>query len=324
VSSALGSVAGALAGAGADRVLGEPPLRWHPVARFGTLMSRVESITYAHSRVAGTAHLAIGVTGALAVGVGLRRVLGRHAATAVATACCVAGKMLDDEALHISRLVARDDLAAARERLRSLVGRSTEQLDANEISRAVIESVAENCVDAVTASIAFAAAGGAPAVLAHRAVNTLDAMIGHRNDRYARFGWATARLDDALNFVPARITALAVAAAQPRRAAAIAATVRRDAHRHPSPNGGVVEGAFAAALGVRLGGVNRYGELVENRGTLGDGPPPEPADIADAVALRRRCTLVLSASLAALALTRRALARRYPISRIGLTAGRIC
>ena len=295
----------ALAGSGADQLLGEPPLRWHPVARYGSLMQRAERTTYADTRAAGARHLALGVAVAVGVGVGLRRLLGAPGATAVAAFACVAGKMLDDEALAIAGRLAVDDLPGARGRLRSLVGRSTEDLDAGEISRAVVESLAENCVDAVTASVVWAAIGGAPAVLAHRAINTLDAMVGHRNARYTRFGWASARLDDVINYVPARLTAVAVAMCRPSRATAIVTTIRHDAPQHPSPNGGVVEAAFAAALGVRLGGVNQYGDLVENRGTLGDGRAPQPSDIAAAVALRRQCTVAVAALLSAASLSRR-------------------
>jgi adenosylcobinamide-phosphate synthase len=115
-------------------------------------------------------------------------------------------------------------------------------------------------------------------VLAHRAVNTLDAMVGHHDSRYEQFGWASARLDDVANYVPARLTAAAVAAMTPRRARSIWTTVRRDAAAHPSPNAGVIEAAVAAALGVRLGGTNRYGGRIEDRGVLGDGPAPTVAD----------------------------------------------
>ena len=198
--------------------------------------------------------------------------------------------MLDEEALRIGGLVERGDLDGARAEVRSLVGRRADELDEAGLSRAIVESIAENSVDAVTASLFWATVAGAPGVLAHRAVNTLDAMVGHRDDRYARFGWASARLDDLVNFVPARLTALAVACVRPGTAATVWRVVRRDAPAHPSPNGGVVEAAFAAALGVRLGGENRYGDIVEDRGTLGDGRPPGPGDIAAAVRLRRHAT----------------------------------
>ena len=287
------SVVGAVAGAGLDRLFGEPRARFHPVARFGSMMEAVERRTYSDRRIAGLIHLVVGVTACVAVGLGLRRLLGKHASTALATWACVAATMLDDEASSIALHLQSGDLDAARVRVRSLVGRSTEELDANQISRAVIESVAENCVDAVTASLFWATVGGAPAVLAHRAINTLDAMVGHRNERYERFGWATARVDDVVNYIPARLTTAAVIVARPTSAQSVVRTVRRDAPRHPSPNGGVVEAAFAAALAVRLGGVNTYDGHVEDRGLLGDGRAAEVADIDAAVRLRRDSTVVV-------------------------------
>ena len=174
----------------------------------------------------------------------------------------------------------------------SLVGRSTADLGEAEISRAVIESLAENTVDAVIASLVWASIGGAPAVLAHRAVNTLDAMVGHHSPRYEQFGWASARLDDVVNWVPARMAAIAVAASYPAKARTILRIVRCDAGQHPSPNGGVIEAAYAAALDVQLGGTNRYGDAVEDRGVLGDGRVVEVADISRAVKLSQRIGLV--------------------------------
>lgn len=300
------STIAAVAGLGLDQVLGEPPARWHPVAAYGTVMTRVEARLYADRRSVGVVHLAVGLGIGVSVGVVARRLVGPTAATALAAAVCSAGKMLDDEALRIQRLLAQGDLVGARTQLRSLVGRATDQLDEAGVARAVIESVAENSVDAVTASLWWAAVAGAPGVLAHRATNTLDAMVGHRNDRHRNYGWASARLDDAVNFVPARLSALAVAIARPRAAREVWRIVRRDAPQHPSPNGGVIEAAYAAALGVRLGGVNRYGDLVEDRGTLGDGIAPNASSITDAVRLRRRSTAVLCGLLlAGAAATRR-------------------
>jgi adenosylcobinamide-phosphate synthase len=291
------TAAAGVAGLVIDRVLGEPPVAFHPVARFGSLMERIERRIYADRRRNGVALLAVGTATGVVAGGALRAVLGRQAATACATAVCAAGRMLDSEARRVARSIELGELTVARADVRSLVGRATDDLDASELSRAVIESVAENGVDAVTASLLWASIGGAPAVLAHRAVNTLDAMVGHRSARYAQFGWASARLDDALNYAPARLTALAVALARPIRAIAVWRTIRRDAHRHPSPNGGVVEAAFAAALGLRLGGVNRYGDDVEDRGALGAGRPPMAADIAAAVRLRRDSTAVCAVLL---------------------------
>ena len=168
------------------------------------------------------------------------------------------------------------------------------ELDEAGISRAVVESVAENCVDAVVAPAFWALVAGGAGVAAHRAVNTLDAMVGHRSPRYRRFGWASARLDDVAAWVPARLAALAVAAVRPARAGAVWRAVRHQAPAHPSPNGGVVEAAFAAALGVTLGGRNRYGERVEHRPLLGTGPPAGPRDVERAVVLLGHVTAAIA------------------------------
>jgi adenosylcobinamide-phosphate synthase len=138
-------------------------------------------------------------------------------------------------------------------------------------------------------------------------VNTLDAMVGHRDRRYRRFGWASARMDDVAAFAPARLTALLVTAVRPRAAGAIWRAVRVQAPSHPSPNAGVAEAAFAAALGVRLGGINRYGELTEYRPALGVGRPVETADIARAVALSKSVTTGLVVVLIGAGIMSRAL-----------------
>jgi adenosylcobinamide-phosphate synthase len=170
--------------------------------------------------------------------------------------------------------------------------------------------VAENTVDAVVGPVFWAVALGAPGALAYRAVNTMDAMVGHHSPRYEQFGWAAARLDDVAGFVPARITALLVCLASPARAGAVIDAVRRDAPSHPSPNAGVAEAAFAAALGVELGGTVRYGARVEDRPRLGVGPRPAPPDIGRAIRLADRVELLLTGMLVAGAVLARTRRRR--------------
>jgi adenosylcobinamide-phosphate synthase len=293
------------AGLLADQLLGEPPTRWHPTARFGSAMEALERRSYAPTRLAGLAYTATGVALGWLAGRLLRRLVGRWLSTAVATAAAVAGRMLDREATRVGEHLERGDLDGARRAVRALVGRRAEQLDTAGLARAVIESVAENTVDAVTAPVCWALAGGAPAVLVHRAVNTMDAMVGHRNERYARFGWASARLDDALNWLPARLTAYAVLAGTAGGRAGRVALMRRQAAAHPSPNGGLIEAAFALRLGVTVGGTNRYGTAQEDRGRLGRGPAASAGDIARAVALRRRISLGAAAACLAVAGLRR-------------------
>ena len=287
VSRPLGAAAGVMA----DRLLGEPPVVAHPVAGFGAVMRQVETHLYRDARQAGAAHAAVGVGLAAAAGAALR-------SPAAAAYVAVAGRELAQTALTIEASLDRHDLDAARAQLPALVGREPSQLEEPEIARAVVESVAENTVDDVVAPALWAAAAGAPGVFAYRAVNTLDAMVGHRSLRYEQFGWASARLDDLAGLIPARVTAGLVAAVRPRSATRVARAVREDAPAHPSPNAGIAEAAFAGALGLRLGGTNRYGDRVEDRPALGGGRTPAPGDIRAAVRLSRDVTGALIAVLA--------------------------
>ncbi|HEX6310728.1 MAG TPA: adenosylcobinamide-phosphate synthase CbiB [Acidimicrobiia bacterium] len=278
----------------ADRVLGEPPAGLHPVAGFGHLMGAVERRVYRDDARAGAGYAAGGVAAGLLAG----RLAG---STALGVAASAAGRMLRAEAVAVGRLLDDGDLDAARAHLASLCGRDPSELDASAVAAAVIESLAENTVDAVVAPALWGSALGAPGALGYRAVNTMDAMVGHRNARYEHFGRVAARLDDAANFLPARVTAALVAAVSPARASAVVRHVRRDAPAHPSPNAGVAEAAFAAALGLELGGTLRYGDRVEHRPRLGTGPRPGPADIARAVHLADRVELGLVSVLTLLA-----------------------
>ncbi|CAN5837892.1 cobalamin biosynthesis protein [soil metagenome] len=290
------------AGVVIDRLVGEPPADTHPVAAFGRAMGALEDRRWANSRVAGAAHVAIGVGLGAVAGLALR-------STAAATYLAVAGRALDDAAAEVERALLDGDLNRARERLPALVGRDPSGLDAHEVARAAIESLAENSVDAVVAPAVWAVVAGAPGALGYRALNTLDAMVGHRTERHQRFGWASARLDDAANWVPARIAAALVAVVRPGSATTVVSVVRRDAPGHPSPNGGVIEAAFAAALGLRLGGPSRYPGGHEVRPTLGSGRRPTPADIADARRLARDLHLALAVTLALGAVARRSTRR---------------
>ena len=284
----------------ADRMFGEPPAALHPLVGFGSTMQAVERRWHRDSRVAGAAHAALG----LAIGMGAGRTVRSRA---IATYLAVGGRMLTRTALAIDDALLADDLPAARALLPTMVGRDPSGLDEGEIARAVVESVAENTVDAIVAPAMWAAVAGAPGALAHRAVNTMDAMVGHHSDRYERYGWAAARLDDAMAWVPARSTAGLVAAVRPRLAREVWQAVRRDAPAHPSPNSGVAEAAYAAALGISLGGMVRYGDRVENRPRLGHGRPVERVDIARAVRLTGDVTLALAAALTAIPNRRRIL-----------------
>lgn len=285
---------GLLLGFAADRLLGDPR-RFHPVAGFGTVAAGLESRSYADSRARGAAHTAVLVGGVVALGTGAERLSSpwaRATLTAAATWAVVGGRSLEREALAVHGFLDAGDLPGARRRLTYLVGRDTAELDEAEVARAVVESVAENTSDAVVAPLVWGALAGVPGLLGYRAINTLDAMVGHHNDRYERFGWAAARLDDLVNLPGSRLAGLLTLAAAPDHAGAAWRTWRRDAAAHPSPNGGVVEAAFAGTLGVRLGGTNRYyGDRIEHRAVLGDGRPARPSDVPRATALARRVGL---------------------------------
>jgi adenosylcobinamide-phosphate synthase len=311
---------GLLLGHAADAVLGDPR-RGHPVAGFGGVAGALERRLWAPSRARGTAYAALLVGGAALLGVAAERAAGharaRTLVLAAATWTVLGGRSLWREADAVAAHLERGDLAAAREQVTHLVGRDTTRLSAEEVARACVESVAENTSDAVVAPLLWGAALGTPGLLGYRAANTLDAMVGHRSERYERFGWASARFDDLLNLAPARAGGLLAALAAPLvggspRAALRA--VRRDARQHPSPNAGVVEAAFAGSLGVRLGGVNVYAGHVEDRGTLGDGRPVEVADVARAVRLARATSLLSLAVAVGVALVPRR-ARGFSVRR---------
>lgn len=295
------------------------------MALFGRAAAGAERALWRDHRGAGAAHTALCVGGAvgatLLAGRAARAALGRaarprarpavrgrddrtlprrtspHRSAAVAAdtalAACVAwavlgGTGLVREARAVAAALEAGDLGAARRRLPHLCGRDPEALDGDGIARAVVESVAENTSDAVVGALVWGAVAGPLGMAGFRAVNTLDAMVGHRSPRHRRFGWAAARLDDVAGRPGARLTALLAVLAGPDPRGALAAW-RRDAPRHPSPNAGPVEAAFAGALGVRLGGTLAYGGRVEHRPVLnGSGAPVRTADIERAVRLSRR------------------------------------
>ncbi|MCH5673062.1 cobalamin biosynthesis protein [Streptomyces gilvus] len=287
---------GAAAGLLGDQLLGDPR-RGHPVAAFGRAAGAVERVLWRDHRGWGALHTAVCVGGAVALGAVAEKVVrpsrtASVALTAAATWAVVGGSSLAREARVIGRALEAGDVEGARERLPHLCGRDPQALDADGIARAVVESVAENTSDAVVGALVWGAVGGVPGLLGFRAVNTLDAMVGHKSARYRRYGWASARLDDVAGWPGARLTAAlaTVAGGDPRGAAR---AWRADAGKHPSPNAGPVEASFAGALGVRLGGPLSYGGRVEHRPVLNaHGRAVAVPDIERAVRLSRRVGLL--------------------------------
>ncbi|QFG21230.1 cobalamin biosynthesis protein [Actinomadura sp. WMMB 499] len=304
------SAEGLALGAVLDAVLGDPR-RGHPVAGFGRVASRVERAVYRDSRTAGVLYVGLLVGGAGLAGFAVERACrgsrpvtarGSWPVTAVATWAVLGGTSLGREGSRMADALEAGDLEAARARLGHLCARDPEGLKADELARATVESVAENTSDAAVAPLLWGAVAGVPGLFVYRAVNTLDAMVGYRNARYERFGWAAARLDDAMNWVPARVTGALVALFGGPDAWRV---LLRDGGNHPSPNAGRCEAAFAGALGVRLGGTNAYGGLVERRPEMGDGRAPEVRDIRRAVRLSAGVTFAAAGLAAVVARGRR-------------------
>lgn len=287
--------AGLAAGFVLDLALADPR-RGHPVAIFGSAARRLERWVYADARPAGAAYTGLLVGGTALAGYaaertcrGSRGPAAEAVLVAAATWTVLGGTSLVREGERMATLLNAGDVPGARARLSHLCARDASTLEPPELARATVESVAENTSDAVVAPLFWGALLGVPGLLGYRAANTLDAMVGYRSARYARFGWASARLDDLLNLVPARVAALLTAVVTlSRRPLSV---WRRHARRHPSPNAGPVEAAYAGALGVRLGGTNSYDGSLESRGELGDGRSVEVADVARANALSRRVSV---------------------------------
>ena len=269
-----------------DLLLGDP--RWlpHPVQGIGWLAQQSEAPLrrlIAHQKLAGIFVVLLVVGSTVTVGFGLLKMaavihpLVGDIVAILLLYTCLATRSLHDHALAVYRPLQAGDLAEARQRVGWLVGRDTDELDEGEITRAAVESVAENTVDGCTAPLLFACLAGPLGALAYKAISTLDSTFGYKNERYLQFGWASARLDDLANLLPARLTALLVAPAalllglNPGNAWWI---FWRDRHNHPSPNGGQIEAAVAGALEVRLGGFNSYFGQPSTRPFMGDPLQP--------------------------------------------------
>jgi adenosylcobinamide-phosphate synthase len=283
-----------------DATFGEPPAAIHPTVLMGRAISAVEISALAlkeppSRRLAGIA-LALSLPTLVffstkklleAAPGKLRWMIG---VTLISTTLSMRG--LAEAASGVERALGERRLDEARSRLGHFVGRDTKNLSEPEVDRAAVESVAENASDGVVAPMLYGILFGAPGALAYKAVNTLDSMVGHPQPPHAELGWASARLDDLVNLVPSRTTALAVAvvSGNPLRTLRIA---RRYGPLTTSPNAGVVEAAFAGALSIMLGGTNTYGGVLRKGPTLGEGRPPESGDIPRAVGLMRRCCVLL-------------------------------
>ncbi|MEJ5920207.1 adenosylcobinamide-phosphate synthase CbiB [Corynebacterium sp. H78] len=282
------SIAGLATGYLADRLFGDPA-KHHPVAMLGTAATSLIDRMYADSRSRGVlfATIAVGLPTVATAALSRTSPVVHYAALSATTWAALGGTTLATTGERMANRVESGDLESSRELIPWLCSRDPQQLDLAGVSRATVESLAENTSDAVTGTLLWGAVCGAPGVVLHRCANTLDAMVGYRTEKWNNFGWASAVFDDAVNYLPARWTGLATVLSGPNRREAIAAW-RRDAGKHPSPNAGIPEATAAAALGVTIGGRTEYFGGVEDRPTMGQGPAPRVADVRRAVALTKK------------------------------------
>lgn len=301
-----------------DYLLGDPWGWPHPVRVMGFCIDRYTQLVFKTCnapkmrRIAGIL-LGVGLVGGAAIAGWFAVEFSERlhplfgiAIASILTASCFAGRSLRDAADDVLHPLALGDLAAARSRLALYVGRDTDNLSEPEILRAVLETVAENAVDGVTGPLFYAIVGAAlpfagsvPIALAYKAASTLDSMVGYKQEPYADLGWFSAKLEDALTWFPCRLTVLTLAliSGKPGR---ILRTCRRDANLDPSPNSGWSECAYAAILGVQMGGTNYYKGIAKHKPLLGDAISPiTPARIREALQLTRRCFLIWLGTAAA-------------------------
>lgn len=276
----------AVAGVALDAALGEPK-RWHPLVGFGTLANRLEQRFNPSGggwRSHGVSAWCLAVLPLTLLTVLLVQLpwIG-WLVQIIALYAALGLRSLDQHAQPVAQALRLGDLPLARQRVGYMVSRRTEELDATGVARAGTESVLENGSDAVFAALFWFLVAGAPGVVLYRLSNTLDAMWGYRNDRFERFGWAAAKIDDLLNYVPARLVALTYALLG--RTATAMRCWQRQAPRWDSPNAGPVMAAGAGALGVSLGGAAVYHGELHQRPELGEGPPPQARDIERAMNL---------------------------------------
>ncbi|WP_251551833.1 adenosylcobinamide-phosphate synthase CbiB [Neobacillus muris] len=283
-----------------DLLIGDPPNWPHPVRWIGSLISFLENRWNRGKarKGKGIAMLLVIMLTVMAASI-LLILFAYHvhpylgiALEAAIIASTIAQKSLQEASMAVYQPLTNGDLAEARKKLSYIVGRDTEQLEEGEIARGAIETVAENTSDGVTAPLFWALLGGAPLAMVYRAVNTCDSMVGHVNEKYREFGWASAKWDDVMNWIPSRVTGMMMLlSSRPllcnrRKAWAI---LFRDAAKHPSPNSGWGEAAVAAILGVQLGGINYYKGIVSNRAKMGDSLQPiQPEHIIQANVILRK------------------------------------
>jgi adenosylcobinamide-phosphate synthase len=277
----------ALAALIVEAAFGYPRRWWHPVMGVGALIDRFERRWNRRRRLEGVVLVVLLVALSVALGLAIER-LGTVVTVLVATTG-LAQRSLNDHVAAVARPLAAGDLPAARAAVAMIVGRDTDRLDEAGVATAAIESLAESFCDGVVAPAIGLLLFGLPGLFVVKAINTADSMVGHRTPELRAFGWASAKADDVVNFVPARIAGMLVAIA----GRGGWRTMWRDAPGHASPNGGWPEAAMAGALGRRLGGAVTYDGEAAARALLGDGPAPDARDLNHALRIYRTACLLL-------------------------------
>jgi adenosylcobinamide-phosphate synthase len=268
-----------------DRFIGDPPNLPHPVRWMGRLIAYFDNAWNRgnHRKVKGLVMLGVLLVIVYSITMLVTTMFYRiHPALGiicegVLISTAIATKSLKEAAMEVYHPLEKGDLKEARRKLSYIVGRDTETLEEKDVVRGAVETVAENTSDGITAPLFWALAGGGPLALAYRLINTCDSMVGYKNDRYLEFGWASAKLDDLVNWLPSRITALVMSLVYPsrfRKRMEVWKMTKEDSRRHPSPNSGWGEAAAAAILGIKLGGRNYYMGMISDRAIMGKEEVP--------------------------------------------------
>ncbi len=290
-----------------DWLLGDPRSLPHPVVGIGKLTSLLEALLRrlgCDGRIGGAALVLLTLSGAIGAAWSIISAL-RQIDPLVGTAgeillawFCLAARSLHQESRLVATALEQDDLPAARQNLSYIVGRDTATLDEPEVWRGTVETVAENTADGVITPLFYLMLGGPLLALTYKAINTLDSMVGYKNERYLDFGWAAARLDDLVNWLPARITGLLLVMTAPLIGGSLGNAwriMRRDGQNHASPNSGIPEAAVAGALRVQLGGDSSYLGTIVAKPTIGD-----PERILGATAWRDAIRMMYGSEVLAL------------------------
>lgn len=290
-----------------DALAGDPRALPHPIRWMGAAITHGEAIFRkipGHAIMTGALFAVTLIAGCWAMTWSLVRLAyGIHplaglAIQIIALFYCICARSLAQAALSIDNLLERGQVSKARTELSFIVGRDVTRYESSDIARATVETLAENFVDGVLSPLFYAAIGGAPLAMAYKMVNTLDSMVGYKNQHYLQFGRAAARIDDAANYIPARlavpIIALAARLLYPGLGRAVLNMAKRDGGRHSSPNAGYPEAAFAGALGLQLGGPNIYHGVWVEKPYIGD-----PSGPAQSIHIKKACHLMLASTLVA-------------------------